>query len=450
MLLRIRWQLSESLQENCLTRPEISDEEGSRLVIILIFATDSRPNSKYSTSSQETEGINNTPTRHAETHMDISEVWMVPFEQNHYFVGRHDQLEAVRCSFTKALKDHYRIAIYGLGGVGKTQFALEYLYRFRVDYRFVFWVSGVDRTTYISDLASIAAKVKFNPSRQNLTSEETAGEILQYLRQIDRWLLVIDNLDDMHVMDKFLPTGTIRGHILITTRRSNLGELPAQTIEVPTLNEDEATQLLLSGVKSESAATDDISEAKKIVKELGYLPLAIEQAAGYIRTSSDGITGFLSVYNSNRKQILNRPGPRSYPTSVAATWQLSFNKIRRENPKALELLNLFAFLNPDEIMVGFLQAGKECHDESIRYLLSEPCVFNCTYWLTSESIPELDAFRKRKPSASTDWFSSLSKTISVRKTECYGGQKLWLYVNMLFQWFDKKIFWSIDDIEVKS
>ena len=117
-------------------------------------------------------------------------------------------------------------------------------------------------------------------------------------------------------------------------------------------------------------------EAKRIVEELGYLPLAIEQAAGYIHQSIHGLLGFLSIYQSNQQRILNRTIPLGYSKSVATTWQVSFETLQKQSPHALQLLTLFAFLNPDEILVEFLQAGKEGLDEQLKQLVADPCIFD--------------------------------------------------------------------------
>jgi tetratricopeptide (TPR) repeat protein len=149
------------------------------------------------------------------------------------------------------------------------------------------------------------------------------------------------------------------------------------------LSDDDALRLLLRQARRDRT-TPDITqavenEAKEIVKELGYLPLAIEQAAGYIRESLYGLTGFLSIYRSNRAHILRRVGPPSYQESVWTSWNMSFIKLRELSPGSLELLNLFAFLNPDGISIEFLQAGKEALEPHTRDLLDDRYRFDQLY-----------------------------------------------------------------------
>jgi tetratricopeptide (TPR) repeat protein len=290
-------------------------------------------------------------------------------------------MNAVHHKFSGASKDHHRIAIYGLGGVGKTQFALEYLYRFRKDYDYCFWVNGAARISFIQELGLVAQDLKITPSRQNLTPVEIASELLRCLQQIPRWLLVIDNLDDMKILQNLVPSGTTTGHILITTRSAHLRSLPAFTLEMLVLSPDEAAQLLVRRADldnpEQNVPPDILSEAKQIVQDLGYLPLAIEQAAGFIRESSVGIAEFHSIYQSNQKRILKRPvGSLDYQESVSTTWLISFKTLQNSNPDALQLLTLFAFLNPDQILVDFLQAGKKGLGEQLEDLIADPYILH--------------------------------------------------------------------------
>ena len=305
---------------------------------------------------------------------------MVTFERNHYFTGRTSELEHVRQQFRESGKDHHRIALHGLGGVGKTQFALEYLFRFRQHYNHCFWITGSERTSYMSGLAMIGETLKFPRSRPTLTSEAFASELLRWLpQQASGWLLVIDELENADVLKDLMPSGTPCSHILITTRNANLRSLPAQTYNLKELSVDEAAQLLVIRTMPDE---DDISpnvrnEARMIVEQLGCLPLAIEQAAGYIQQSVDGIFDFRSTYRLNEQRILgHRRVSLEYPHSVSTTWLLSFERLRDKYPDALILLNLFAFLNPDEILIDFLRAGTRSLDGPIRSLVADPYIFN--------------------------------------------------------------------------
>ena len=116
------------------------------------------------------------------------------------------------------------------------------------------------------------------------------------------WLLVIDNLDDIHVRDGFLLSTYCNGHTLITICNPSTEGIPAQGMEVEVLNIDTAVQLFRILLKSgpESEFSEDESEIRNIVKELGFLPLVIEQAAAFIRESKRPIDEYLPLYKENR------------------------------------------------------------------------------------------------------------------------------------------------------
>jgi hypothetical protein len=313
--------------------------------------------------------------------LEVQDNSIVPWERYLYFVGRDAELESIRRKFAEVWHDHHRIIVHGLGGVGKTQFALEYLYRFRSDYEQRFWISGADRTEYVSGLVAIAEKINFSQSQPDLTAEKVAGELLNWLPKNGRWLLVVDNLDDVDVLRNLKPRGNPHSHVLITTRNANLNWI-GETFEIPSMNEADATQLLIRRAKLASRTADidrDVQlAAESLVRELGYLPLAVEQAARFICECHFSIPRYLGIYMSSehRNRILKRgPGSPDYPYSVATTWALSLERLRERNTDAIDLLNLFAFLNPDEILLEFLEAGRDGLDEPVRRLLGNDCDF---------------------------------------------------------------------------
>jgi tetratricopeptide (TPR) repeat protein len=303
----------------------------------------------------------------------------IPFEQNHYFVGRNKELDDVHQEFPRAVEDYHRIAIYGLGGVGKTQFAVEYFYRFRESYTNSFWVNATDRPSLISGLCAIGESVPLVSEKQTITGEQLARLTLRYLREChESWLLVVDNLEDRDVLQNLPLKGTKVGHILITTRDPDLWRLPARAVEMQVLTESEAVQLLHQRDCSDPWNWDNYPEkhkvAKEIVHELGCLPLAIEQAAGYIRTTIGGLDDFMKHYKSNKKHFLSQKGRFDYLRTVATTWLMSIRTLEKETPLALELLALLAFLNPEEIFVEFLATCETGPLEWMKKLLAPSCL----------------------------------------------------------------------------
>lgn len=255
---------------------------------------------------------------------------------------------------------HHRVALHGLGGIGKTQLALEFVHRNRNSYTDIFWLSGEDRMTLLSGFWTVAQNTQCAES-QETSDEQTAKCVIRWLNQRSRWLFVIDNLGDITAVDSLLPVGDVESHVLITTRNSHSMGIPALGFEVKALPICDAVDMLLlrsAPHQSSSHTNSEIEEATKIVNELGCLPLAIEQAAAFIREGPRNICKFLGVYSKHKSDLLaRRPiGNWDYPRVVTTTWAVSFEQLQRLRPEANELLKLFAFLD-DEITIDLLETG---------------------------------------------------------------------------------------------
>jgi hypothetical protein len=128
--------------------------------------------------------------------------FIVPYQRNEHFTGRHELLNMIfaKLSETAPRAHNHRLALYGLGGVGKTQLALEYAYTHQAHYDGIYWISAVNQTTLLSGLREIG---KRTGCLSNVQSTEKG--VISWLNQQDRWLLILDNLDDATVVDVFFP-----------------------------------------------------------------------------------------------------------------------------------------------------------------------------------------------------------------------------------------------------
>src|SRR6266496_177169 len=231
----------------------------------------------------------------------VPKYFMVSYEKNPFFVGQDDLIDQIfdQLCESKSHQYNHRIALYGMGGVGKTQMALAYVHTMKQNYHSVFWISGVTQTTLLSGFEQIRTETRCMIKASNQT--ETAKLVVKWLEEQTNWLLVIDNLDDISVIDGFLPSTDCNGHTLITTRNPSTEGIPAQGIEVKVLDIETAIQLfrILLNPRPELESSSDESEIRAILKELGYLPLAIEQAAAFIRESKRPIDEYLPLYQKN-------------------------------------------------------------------------------------------------------------------------------------------------------
>jgi NB-ARC domain len=173
--------------------------------------------------------------------------FMVPYEKNELFVGRNGLLSDIfeKLNDAKERQYNHRVALYGMGGVGKTQTVLAYVYSMKTFYSSIFWISGADQGILLDGFQKIAIEVGDRRLISDSTQEETAKRVLAWLASQPKWLLVIDNVENSSVINGFLPTIGSEGHTLITTRNPNTLGIPATGLEVDVLDQEEAVELLL-------------------------------------------------------------------------------------------------------------------------------------------------------------------------------------------------------------
>jgi hypothetical protein len=204
---------------------------------------------------------------------------------NVFFEGRDFVLQKIRdilCD-PNASQAH-RVALHGLGGVGKTQIAIQYSHRFHRSYNVIIWINTADRLSLEEGFREFATTYHCidseTLSKLNLTG--VVKSVARWLQRQTTWLLILDNLDDPTVIeDCGLPKTGIGRHIVITSRNPNAGGLQAEGVEITCLDPESATKLIISISKVQSFDQDLANiclEAGKIVATLGYLPLAIVQA----------------------------------------------------------------------------------------------------------------------------------------------------------------------------
>lgn len=283
--------------------------------------------------------------------------WMLPYPRNLFFLGRDEELAQLhrQLQADPATSLCQPQAICGLGGVGKTQVALEYAYRYAEDYHAVFWTRADSRDTLVAGLLEITDALSL-PERDARDQSVIVAAVKGWFSQQRNWLWILDNADDLALLAEFLPS-PIRGHLLITTRAQALGRL-ANRIELETLGPDLATLLLLrrSGLLTldaplAEAEEDDLQTAAQISQELGGLPLALDQAGAYLEETYCGLQHYLDLYRSHRADLLRHRGGvvPDHPDAVATTWSLSFTSLEQRNPLAADLLRLCPLLHPDAV-----------------------------------------------------------------------------------------------------
>jgi len=318
--------------------------------------------------------------------------FMVPYERNRFFTGRDGFIKKLRDTFqinsNPESRYHGRVALFGLGGIGKTQIALEFVYRSQTSYRGIYWISAITQESLLNGYEKIGKQANI-PITQDLKLIAVVEQVLLQLKRTPNWLLVVDNLDDIDVLSTqnlgdpniinlLLPELGPGQHTMITTRNPNADHIPAQAKEVSLFKEADSVALLssLSGIPILPGSEEE-KVVQQIAKELGNLPLALSQAGAYIKQKSGGFAQYLKHYTLYRSRVNSwiPKGPRPYPHSVATTWIMSFNEIRKSNSTAARLFQLLAFFNPDGILIEFLKSGTKGMDNDLERLVFDEFEF---------------------------------------------------------------------------
>ncbi|KAJ5733743.1 hypothetical protein N7493_002529 [Penicillium malachiteum] len=317
----------------------------------------------------------------------------VPFHRDRDFVSRDTLLDRI-CE--KSSVPGSRIALVGIGGVGKSQLSIEYSYRVRSESpaTWVFWVHASNAARFEQSFRDMANRAKI-PGRQDPTVNifQLVESWLQDSKR-GKWLLVLDNVDD----DGFLrqPLATVQqglevgqtnastkplleflprspnGSIIVTSRNKEVALRivnDKDVIEIKPMNRPEALKLLQQKLGQVTETPDILT----LVEELEYMPLAIVQAAGYIihREPRCSVSQYLEKFRRSDREatkLLHHEAGHLFrdweaKNSILVTWQISFDYIRRIRPSAADLLSLMSFFDRQGISEDLLQVQREIHNE---------------------------------------------------------------------------------------
>lgn len=295
----------------------------------------------------------------------LPSVWNIPYPRNPFFLGRDDLVEKLRnhlqAGQTTALTQPQ--AISGLGGIGKTQIALEYAYRYRQEYQVVWWALAESRDTLIASMTELAVSLRLLESEAQ-EQDRVVTAVKTWLQGHRGWLLILDNADDLALLPAFLPP-TDGGHVLLTTRAWDMQRV-ALRVEVERLSTEVGAAFLLRragrlplDASLEQADPDERVLACQIVEHMGGLPLALDQAGAYLNATGMSLKNYLPVYQQHRRTLHQRRGSHApdHPEPVATTWHLAVERIHQQDQAAGELLQLCAFLAADAIPEEMLIQG---------------------------------------------------------------------------------------------
>ena len=279
-------------------------------------------------------------------------MWNVPWPRNPNFTGRADELDDLRSRLLSGAPTAVVSpqALYGLGGVGKTHMAVEYAYRYSVDYDLVWWVPADDPGLSTAALAALAERMGVAEQGAAEKSAAAAAETLRLRERFPRWLVIIDNAGAPANPSGLMSAAGAGGHVLVTSQDPNWSAV-ARAVEIDVLPPEDAVALLQARVPR---LTDD--DAHRIAEELGRLPLALEQAGTWLSRTGMSSAEFCDAVRDRAETILAKGTPAGYPVPVAATWSLAVDRLA--DPSTELLLKVFAFLGPEPIPTDLVASGE--------------------------------------------------------------------------------------------
>lgn len=298
-------------------------------------------------------------------------VFRIPYRANANFVGRNDVLAKMHEHLIVNPKPDTTAsyALYGLGGIGKTQVATQFALQHKEYFDIVWWIHAFNSKAIVGSYMEMSREAQldafnFPAFPDQLSNEEVAQKIKSWFETTNsiKWLLIFDNADKLGDEGaQWIPKGKA-GCVIVTSRNPcSDGELADAGCEIKELNEDDGADLLLSlsriqGQGLETARVDAIV----LVQVLGGLPLAIEQAGGYIRSSPNmSIAQYIHLFDENRPELLGQGTASQYANTVKTVWRLSFEEIGDVDNIAREILFISAFLDGSKIQTDLFRTADE-------------------------------------------------------------------------------------------
>lgn len=308
-----------------------------------------------------------TLQRDVHTSRRIEGIYSLPGLLSPFFTGREAQCDLLGHLLAPAPSSQKRAAVYGMPGVGKTQLALRFAATNKHQFDNIFWVSGASYEKLSNGFQEIAELLDLPEKSRSEPQHVKVQAVKKWLTSEDmtrRWLLVMDNVDadDYKAVLEFIPEGP-NGCILFTTRKSGAavhlcGDFNC-VVELKEMDPEESCALFLRvlGPGTENRP-NDASLAAEIVKDMGNLPLAIDQVAAHARIMECSLEEYREMYLGDQSQALSwNEVHSSSSASVMHTFDRALGSLEGKFPNAGKLVCLFAFCDPEGIPLSILMEG---------------------------------------------------------------------------------------------
>ncbi|MFF3749565.1 FxSxx-COOH system tetratricopeptide repeat protein [Streptomyces sp. NPDC002018] len=296
---------------------------------------------------------------------DSPDIWGGVPRRNTRFTGREPLLNEAYHALQEAGRGAGVVTLHGMSGVGKTQLAAEYVYRFGAEYDVVWWVSADKRVTCRQKLAELAPALGLSTGVEYGERLRAARDALRRGEPYSRWLLVLDGADEPDQIWDLVPTGP--GHVLITARNPEWGEHNSTLLEVPVYDRVESVAFV-----RRRAPRLTYEEAGQLAEALEDLPLLLDQTAGWLNDSDMSVDEYITLLEDGIDQDVVKVSA-DFPLAFQTGWSILLNKLRETVPESVDLLRLCTFFAPGAIPVRLVRdLPPEDLPEKLRGLVDDP------------------------------------------------------------------------------
>ncbi|WP_221361796.1 FxSxx-COOH system tetratricopeptide repeat protein, partial [Streptomyces beigongshangae] len=275
-------------------------------------------------------------------------LWGSVPQRNRNFTGREDLLEQLNGRLSEGVTAVLPEALHGMGGVGKSQIAIEHVYRRSRDYRLIWWIPSEQTNLIVQSLIELGEQMGLRAGADR-SAVPAVLEALRVGEPYSNWLLVFDNAENPQEVRQFFPNDG-PGRVLVTSRNSQWSSL-ANSLEVDVFAREESVAL----IKRRSPQIPE-DAADRLADSLGDLPLAVEQAAVWLAETGMPVHQYLDLFETKYAELLRVDPPADYDLPVAAAWNVSLDRLREDHPAALQLLQVCAYFAPEPVDWDFFSA----------------------------------------------------------------------------------------------
>jgi len=309
-----------------------------------------------------------TPRTRKKADFPHENIFLIPHNRNSFFTGRDELLNLISATLNKKNIVSITPKNTVVSGIGKSHLAIEYAYRYSYQYNLICWINSESIISVEQDFVKMYDKIAQSKDSENDINNQMAS-ISSFLKTNKSWLLVFDNVINFDSISKYLPN-PVNGHIIITSRKSCIEE-NIENIKIDTMNDAEAIEYL----QKVTRLTDPIN-AQKLSRMLLNLPLALEQAGFYLKSTGRTFTHYINLFKKNDFNVSERNNSYKYIDIGNVSLNIATEELKSEMPVSIDLLYFLALFAPDNIPIDFFSYKAADTPDDLSGLFKDPLLLD--------------------------------------------------------------------------